>query len=81
MNKVIYTILFTLISVITFAQTSIIHGKLIDRQTGKGVSGATIFYQQQYIISDEDGGFELHNISNTPPKSLLPISAMRPMKN
>ncbi len=71
MKKAIYTILLTLISAFTFAQKSVIHGKLTDQQTGNGISGATIFFQQQYIISNDDGGFDLHTISNAPAKIII----------
>ncbi|NJN24855.1 MAG: TonB-dependent receptor [Cyclobacteriaceae bacterium] len=38
-----------------------IQGKLFDKQTGKPVSGATIFYQQHFAFSDETGAFTFEN--------------------
>ena len=32
------------------AQKNLVKGELRDNETGKGISGATIFYQQQYVI-------------------------------
>ena len=71
MNKTIYILFLVLSSVIVKAQESIIHGKLVDQQTGEGIPGATIFHQQQYTFSDENGGFELHNKGNTPIKIII----------
>lgn len=59
MNKSIYILFLVLSSVIVKAQETTIHGKLVDQQTGENISEATIFYQQQYVFSDEDGVFEL----------------------
>jgi iron complex outermembrane receptor protein len=56
--------------VIANAQETSIHGKLEDQQTGKGISGATILYQQQYTFSDDQGAFEL-NITGTSPFKLI----------
>ena len=59
MYKSIYILVLILSSIIVKSQGQSIHGKLSDDQTGKGIAGATIFYQQQYTISDENGEFEL----------------------
>ena len=71
MNKTIYILFLILSSVIVKAQETIIHGKLIDQQTGESLSGATIFYQQHYTFSDGNGGFELKHSENSPVKLII----------
>lgn len=71
MNKTIYILFLVLSSVIVKAQEKIIQGKLVDQQTGEGIPGATIFYQQEYAFSDEDGVFELEHTENMLNKIII----------
>ncbi len=71
MNKSIYILFLVLSSLIVQAQETIIQGKLVDQQTGEGISGATIFYQQEYVFSDEAGGFELKHRENMLNKIII----------
>ena len=70
MNKYIYFI-FILFFTISNLSAQGIHGKLIDSQTQKVISGATIFYQGQYTISDDAGEFGLLKTEKKPVKILV----------
>lgn len=71
MNKSIYILFLIFSSIIVQAQETIFHGKLVDQQTGEGISGATIFYQQEYVFSGEDGGFDLKQTENMHNKIIV----------
>ncbi len=71
MNKYIYILIFLLSSFIVKVHAQGFPGKLIDFQTGKGISGATIFYQLQYTISDENGDFKLLIDGKEPVKIVI----------
>jgi len=71
MKNMIFTIFIALFSLYANAQENTIKGKLIDKQTGKTIAGATIYYQQQFTISDENGNFELHLLHNEPIKLIV----------
>ena len=71
MYKSIYILVIILTAIMVKAQGQVVHGKLIDSQTGSGISGATIFYQQQFTISDENGEFQLQNIGKDPVKIVV----------
>ncbi|MCG8309966.1 MAG: TonB-dependent receptor [Cytophagales bacterium] len=59
MNKLVLFLMFLAVGFVSMAQKETFTGKLIDAATGKAISGATVFYHQQYSISDENGRFEL----------------------
>lgn len=64
MNKLICFIVLFSVSTFSFAQNKIYKGKLVDAETGLAISGATIFYQQQFTVSDKAGKFELTEEGN-----------------
>ncbi len=59
MKKLIFHIWLVLLPALSMAQGNSIKGKLIDAQSGDNISGATIFYNQKYAISDDNGEFTL----------------------
>jgi len=71
MNNIIISIILLLTPALAFAQKDLVKGELLDKETGKGISGATIFYQQQYTFSDEEGKFELQKIGSDPVKIII----------
>ncbi len=70
MNRMKYILLFLLNPLWSMAQEDI-SGILTDKQTGKGIPGATIFYQQQYTISDDEGKFTFTVTNNEPHKLII----------
>ena len=71
MKKIIYTILLLWAPLNIMAQNNTIQGKLTDQQTGAAIAGASIFYQQQYTISDERGVFKLDHTSKRSAKLIV----------
>lgn len=71
MNKTIYILFLVLIPLLSLGQGKLIKGKLQDQQTGESISGATIFYLQQYTFTDSDGVFELHDVGNKSVKLVI----------
>lgn len=59
MKKFILGVLLGCMPLFLYAQEKTILGKLSDGESGFAISGATIFYQQQYTTSDKDGTFKL----------------------
>ena len=57
--KSIFYICWILLPFLAIAQDNQITGKLIDDQSGEYITGATIFYNQKYTFSDENGEFVL----------------------
>jgi hypothetical protein len=55
MKRIIFYISFLLVPFLTTGQDNNIIIKLIDVSSGDEISGATIFYNQKYAISDEQG--------------------------
>jgi iron complex outermembrane receptor protein len=55
MKRIIFYISFLVVPFLTIAQDNSIIIKLIDVGSGDEISGATIFYNQKYAISDEHG--------------------------
>ena len=64
MKKYISFIVLYTISTFSLAQHATFKGQLVDSETGMSVSGATIFYQKTFVISDQDGKFELADIGS-----------------
>ena len=71
MNKIILIIILLAVPAFAIAQNDFVKGELLDKETGKGISGATIFYQQQYTISDEEGKFVLQNTKSESLKLII----------
>jgi iron complex outermembrane receptor protein len=64
MKKFIFHIWLVLLPAFSLAQGDNIRGKLIDAQSRDHISGATIFYNNKYTISDDNGEFILHVENN-----------------
>lgn len=71
MNKLICFIVLFSVSTFSLAQSKIYKGKLVDSETGFAISGATIFYQQQFTISDHEGKFEITEDGNESIKVVI----------
>jgi len=71
MKKIIYPIFLLFISPFLFGQNEIISVKLIDQETGKAISGASIFCQNQYLVSDEQGNFSFNREESLPVKFVI----------
>jgi hypothetical protein len=63
--KRIFLIILSLLGIVTYAQTGVVRGKIIDKQSEKPIPGATIALignDENQVVSDEQGNFKLSEV-------------------
>jgi CarboxypepD_reg-like domain/TonB-dependent Receptor Plug Domain len=60
-NRILFSVLFTLINTFLFAQSGTISGKIIDKANGEGLIGAAVVLDKttQGVVTDIEGNFSL----------------------